>query len=96
MAGWASLNRTVRLRFTGLTGKYLLRHHRVDEHHSNIASRFSRDAAWPTEQQWAELRARDELDRIGPDLEVDDDVEMAFTLPMPSISLIELIPKTTP
>jgi xylan 1,4-beta-xylosidase len=42
------------------------------------------------------LQTGDELERIGPDLEVDDDVEMVFTLPMPSISLIELIPKTTP
>jgi xylan 1,4-beta-xylosidase len=96
IAGHAWLNRTVRLRFTGLSGTYLLRHHRVDEHHSNIAARFSRDTPWPAEQQWAELQAGDELERIGPDLEVDDDVEMVFTLPMPSISLIELIPKTTP
>jgi xylan 1,4-beta-xylosidase len=59
------LNRTVRLRFTGLAGKYLLRHHRVDEHHSNIAARFSRATPWPVEQQWAELQAGDELERIG-------------------------------
>jgi xylan 1,4-beta-xylosidase len=92
-AGHAPLNRTIRLRFNGLAGKYLLRHHRVDKHHSNIGTRFDRDTAWPSEQQWTELRARDQLDRIGADFEVDDDVEMVFSLPMPSISLIELIPR---
>jgi xylan 1,4-beta-xylosidase len=96
IAGHALLNRTIRLRLHGLAGQYLLRHHRVDEHHSNIGNRFDRDTAWPAEHQWAELRARDQLDRISPDIEVEDDVELVFSLPMPSISLIELIPKTTP
>ncbi len=94
--GHTPLNRTVKLRFTGLSGRYTLRHFRVDEHHSNITGvwvRMSNGAAWPTEEQWTRLHAANELARIGEDIEVDADVEMAFTLPMPAISLIELVPR---
>ncbi|MFC0106416.1 GH39 family glycosyl hydrolase [Kibdelosporangium aridum] len=94
--GHTPLNRTVKLRFTGLSGRYTLRHFRVDEHHSNITGvwvRMSNGAAWPTEEQWTRLHAANELARIGEDIEVDADVEMAFTLPMPTISLIELVPR---
>ncbi|CAM4044396.1 xylan 1,4-beta-xylosidase [Kibdelosporangium persicum] len=93
--GHAPLNRTVRLRFTGLSGGYVLRHHRVDEHHSNIAAvwRGMSGDPWPTEEQWAQLREANELERIGEDRDVEADVELTFTLPMPSISLIELVPR---
>ncbi|ALG10993.1 GH39 family glycosyl hydrolase [Kibdelosporangium phytohabitans] len=93
--GHDSLSRTVRIRFTGLTGDYVVRHHRVDEERSNIAAVWhgiSDGSAWPTDAQWAESRAADQLERGDVDQVVHDDAEVVFTLPMPSTSLIELVP----
>ena len=99
-AGHALLDREVTLTVDGLEAgaSYTLRHRRVDELHSNVASAWGRmregDQAWPTEQQWAQLRAADRLEDLQPESEVTADgdgrVTTVFTMPMPSMSLLEL------
>ena len=52
-------------------------------------------ADWPDEAGWAALREADDLEHLEPEREVGSDdgaLELAFDLPMPSISLIELTP----
>jgi xylan 1,4-beta-xylosidase len=100
MGGHAPLDRTVTLTVENLaSGEYLLRHHRVDEGHSNVADhwqRISGGADWPDERQWAELRAANRLARLHDDRvvhAVSGRVRLEFTLPMPSMSLVELIPR---
>ncbi|MET0132903.1 MAG: hypothetical protein ABW215_04840, partial [Kibdelosporangium sp.] len=48
---------------------------------------------WPDDSQWEELPVADRPATLHPDREVDDGVETVFTLPMPSMSLIELMPR---
>ena len=50
---------------------------------------------WPDEQQWAALRAVDRpAELLLPDVEVvDGTVELSFRAPMPSVSLVELVPR---
>ena len=72
----------------------------VDDLHSDIAAVWGRmkdaDQDWPTEEQWAELRAADRLDPLGPDetLEPGEEgrVEVTFDLPMPSMSSLRFTP----
>jgi Bacterial regulatory proteins, lacI family len=48
------------------------------------------------EQQWSALEAADRLEKLEPasDLAVErGTVELAFDLPMPSVSLVELVPR---
>jgi xylan 1,4-beta-xylosidase len=99
--GSAELGRRVSLRFTGLPdGDYELRHHRVDDDHSCVPAvwrRIGGGAAWPTDAQWAELRAADRLDDLHPPRRVTAAggvVEVEFDLPNPSMSLVELVPAT--
>jgi xylan 1,4-beta-xylosidase len=94
--GHEPLDRTIRVRFTGLTGDYAIRHYRVDEQHSNIGAtwaRMSNGEPWPTEDQWTGLTAADQLEMAEPEFKAGPDVTLAFTLPMPSVSLIELSPR---
>ncbi len=100
-AGSLELARRVSLRFTGLPdGHYELRHHRVDDDHSCVPAvwrRIGGGAAWPSDPQWAELRAADRLDQLHPPRAVTAAggvVEVAFDLPNPSMSLVELLPAT--
>lgn len=99
-AGHEPLDREVTVAVAGLEpgATYALRHRRVDELRSNVASAWGRlrdgDQAWPTDEQWAQLRAADRLEELHPEAEVTADEEgrvtTAFTLPMPSMSLLEL------
>ncbi|MFA6300602.1 MAG: glycosyl hydrolase, partial [Nocardioides sp.] len=101
-AGSAALARDVEVVVRGLPpgSSYTLRHERVDEDHSNIASRWGRlkepDQDWPTESQWAELRDADRLDVLEPDRVVSADasgvVAVGAALPMPSASRLVLTP----
>lgn len=101
-AGHEPLDRQVTVAVSGLRpgSAYVLRHRRVDELHSNVASAWGRlrhgDQAWPTEEQWAQLRAADRLEDLVPQTEVrvdaDGSASTSFTLPMPSMSLLELSP----
>ena len=79
---------------------YTLRHERVDEDHSNVASTWGRlrepDQDWPTEEQWDVLRAADRLEQLEPDCTVTADasgvVRIETALPMPSMSQLTLTP----
>jgi xylan 1,4-beta-xylosidase len=55
-----------------------------------------RGAAWPGDDQWAELRRADQLEELhsGRMLESAADAIVDFDLPMPGISFVELIPQT--
>jgi xylan 1,4-beta-xylosidase len=93
------LDRTVELAITGLRhDHYQLTHWRIDDDHSNIATTWqamSQGRDWPTDQEWEALRAADRLDRLTPDRELVAEggtVEIRFGLPMPAVSLLELIP----
>lgn len=100
--GPPELGRVVRLRVSGLSGEYQLRHYRVDHQHSNITATWRAiggDAAWPDEQQWQRLHDANRLETLHSEQSVSAEggvVEREFTLPMPSISLVELIPRQMP
>jgi hypothetical protein len=51
---------------------------------------------WPDARQLAELHRRDALEMVAPEtLETSDDsgaLRLQFLLPMPALSLIELVP----
>jgi xylan 1,4-beta-xylosidase len=93
------LDRAVSLRVEGLAaGAYELRHLRIDTERSNIAAvweAMSGGAAWPDDGQWAALREANRLEELEPARRVAAPggvVEAAFDLPMPSLSLVELVP----
>jgi xylan 1,4-beta-xylosidase len=74
-----------------------VRHHRLDAEHSNILAVWERLGSpdWPDEDGWRALRDADRLQELEPQRDVVADagrVELAFTLPMPSVSLVELVP----
>ena len=97
-AGDVALDRLISLTIRGLAGAtYEVRHHRVDARHSNIARTWESlgRPAWPDVDGWARLRAADRLETLGPSRRVTVDggaVELSFELPMPAMSLIELVP----
>lgn len=90
--GSALLRRTVRVSLDGLPdGPWVVRESRVDAEHSNIAavwSSMSGGADWPTDEQWATLRAADRLAVTERPL---DGSALDVDLPNPSIVLIELV-----
>jgi xylan 1,4-beta-xylosidase len=97
--GATRLDRSVHLAIEGMQAdRYRLRHRRLDEGHSNLVRQWNELAAgaeWPTEEQWSELAARDALDDFETErvaLAEGGRLELAFDLPMPSVSLIELVP----
>jgi xylan 1,4-beta-xylosidase len=96
--GDPALDRSVSLALEGLAARaYDLRHYRVDAGHSNIVTTWQRLGApdWPDEAGWAELRAADQLELVEPQRRAqpkDGRLELAFELPMPSVSLLELVP----
>ena len=101
-AGSPALRRDVAVEVGGLVAgsSYTLRHDRVDEDHSNVASAWARlrepGQAWPTDAQWETLRAVDHLAQLEPDRVVAADesgaVRLDVVLPMPSMSQLTLIP----
>ena len=76
-------------------GPVRIRHRRVDARHSNIAAHWE-GGDWPDDSAWKRLQAADRLDELEPDRNVsvgaDGRLSLDFTLPMPSVSLIELLP----
>jgi xylan 1,4-beta-xylosidase len=93
------LGRSATLRLTGLDrGRYRLRHRRVDEAHSNLVASWAEiggGADWPDESQWQRLAAENHLAMLEPERVVESasgSIELAFDLPMPSVSLLELTP----
>jgi xylan 1,4-beta-xylosidase len=101
-AGSPALRRDVAVEVGGLVAgsSYTLRHDRLDEDHSNVASAWARlrepGQAWPTDAQWETLRAVDHLAQLEPDRVVAADesgaVRLDVVLPMPSMSQLTLIP----
>jgi xylan 1,4-beta-xylosidase len=97
--GDPALARDTTLTLTGLpAGSWTLRHHRVDEDHSNVRRAWEAlgGGDWPDEAGWATLRDADRLEALEPERTVRTEeggrVELAFALPMPSLSLVELVP----
>lgn len=96
--GVRDLGRSITLDVEGLrSGTYELRHHRVDARHSNIVRTWKRLGRpdWPDEAGWARLREDDRLETLGRRRRVRVSrgrLELAFELPMPAMSLIELVP----
>ncbi|HEX2368695.1 MAG TPA: xylan 1,4-beta-xylosidase [Acidimicrobiia bacterium] len=93
------LDRRVDLKVHGLAdGSYLFRCRGIDEHHSNLPARWKDVSAgkpWPDEHQWADLHAADRLEDLEPPRAMETDggkIALAFQLPMPSVSLLELTP----
>ncbi|HEX6248803.1 MAG TPA: glycosyl hydrolase [Nocardioidaceae bacterium] len=101
-AGDPALGREVTVTVEGLEpgASYTLSHARVDQEHSNIAGVWGRlredDQAWPTDEQWEQLRAADRLEELEPAREVSADgegrVSVTFDLPMPAMSFLQLSP----
>ena len=97
--GDAALARDVTLRMTGLpAGSWTVRHHRVDEDHSNVRRAWDAlgGSDWPDEAGWATLRDADRLEALEPERSIRTEaggrLELAFAMPMPSLSLVELVP----
>lgn len=96
--GVRALGRSATLRVEGLwPGTYELRHHRVDARHSNIVRTWKRLGRpdWPDAAGWARLHEDDRLETLGRRRRVHASrgrIELAFELPMPAMSLIELVP----
>lgn len=91
------LDRTVRLTVEGLLGAPVtLRHRRIDATHSNIARHWD-GGDWPDAAGWARLHAADALEELEAErtIEVaaDGRLTIAFELPMPSVSLVEMLPR---
>jgi xylan 1,4-beta-xylosidase len=97
-AATRKLARVVTLKVRGLThGTYELRHHRVDARHSNVVRTWRRLGRpdWPDDAGWASLRAADRLETLGPVRKVRASrgrLTLEFALPMPAMSLVELVP----
>ena len=93
------LDREVRLAIEGLSaGRRRVRHRRVDQERSNIVEAWQRvgRGAWPDDGAWQQLHEADRLEELEPEHEVVVDaggrVELAFDLPMPAVSLVEILP----
>jgi xylan 1,4-beta-xylosidase len=98
-SGDRALDRRISLTVEGLTDAhtYELRHHRVDAQRSNIAATWERLGCpdWPDDTGWRALRGADRLELLEPVhgvIAVRDRLELAFDLPMPAVSLVELVP----
>ena len=97
IAGDPQLDRQVLLRVRVPPGAaYTAQHHRIDAEHSNVVASWEKlrdGAAWPREGQWPTLREMNTLDELVPPVRVnavDGLLELAFDLPMPGISYLEL------
>ena len=94
--GDALLDRAVRLEVAGLgPGPVHVRHRRIDAEHSNIARHWGGDD-WPDAEGWTKLRALDHLEELEPsqtrDVPATGTLEIEFELPMPAVSLVEILP----
>jgi xylan 1,4-beta-xylosidase len=96
-AGDTRLDRDIRLIVDGLPhGRATVRHHRVDADHSNVSATWANagNGDWPDATSWSRLRAADRLEELGParsEVVADGRVTLEFELPMPSISLVEVL-----
>ena len=93
------LSRAVRLHVSVPPGtSYTIRHYRIDAGHSNVVPAWEQmrgGAAWPTPEQWTLLYQANRLEELVPPERVtaaEGVVELAFELPMPAVSYVELAP----
>jgi xylan 1,4-beta-xylosidase len=101
-SGDPALSQRVELNVCGLMASrnYVVRHFRVDETHSNVyaAWRSIGSPDWPDRAQLGELHRRDTLELLVPVQRLTADasgrISLSFEMPMPSLSMIELIPVT--
>ena len=99
VSGDPLLSRAVRVCVSVPAGaSYTVRHYRIDAGHSNIVpawEQMSHGAAWPSSSQWPVLHEANRLDELVPPERVaaaGGVVELAFELPMPGVSYVELAP----
>jgi xylan 1,4-beta-xylosidase len=95
--GDALLDRTVRLVVEGLSpGPLDVRHRRIDASHSNIVGHWD-GGDWPDAADWDRLHHQDRLEELEPrrrrEIGIDGRLTLEFDLPMPAVSLIELLPR---
>jgi xylan 1,4-beta-xylosidase len=101
IAGDPLLDRRMRIRVSVRPGTaYMVRHYRIDAGHSNIVPAWERmrdGSPWPSREQWGELGRLNTLDELGPPERAtvggDGVLELAFDLPMPGVSCLELVPR---
>jgi xylan 1,4-beta-xylosidase len=92
------LDRNLRLRVVGLpAARYRAEHQRLDREHSNIVRHWRAVGSpdWPDAAGWARLRQADKLDAFAPPGLVAPqrgEMLLEFPLPMPGVSLIQLVP----
>ena len=94
--GDSLLDRSIRLAIRGLApGPACVRHRRVDTNHSNISAHWD-GGDWPDATAWTRLRSADHLDELEPERRItvghEGHLQLDFELPMPSVSLIEVLP----
>ena len=81
------------VRFTPpLTGPHTLHVWRVDADHGNVTARWPGTTDWPTDAEWATLRATDTLSPAQSPRRVTPGEEIVLALPNPGIALLELHP----
>jgi xylan 1,4-beta-xylosidase len=90
------LDRQVRLTIDGLpAGEVVVRHARIDATHSNIARHWD-GGDWPDDGGWQRLHELDRLEELEPERRAtvgpDGRLALEFELPMPAVSLIEVVP----
>jgi xylan 1,4-beta-xylosidase len=100
IGGDPRLDRRVRVRVSVPPGAaYTVRHYRIDAAHSNIGPAWERmrgGAAWPSDDQWRELTELNTLDELVPSARYaapDGWLELAFDLPLPGVSYLEIVPE---
>ena len=93
------LDRAVTLAIGGLAAAtYRVHHWRIDATHSNVLRAWREvggGADWPDGAEWDELASRDRLELLEPEHRLataDGTLELSFDLPMPAVSLVELVP----
>ncbi|MBY5164161.1 GH39 family glycosyl hydrolase [Salsipaludibacter albus] len=91
-----ALCRRVEVHLPALDGPRRVTIARVDDHHSNVTTRYDRDDGWPTDDQWADLAAADVLDEreaAPAELSRDDaDLVVTLDLPMPGVARVRVSP----
>jgi xylan 1,4-beta-xylosidase len=98
-SGDPTLDRKVKLAVEGLVpgSQFRVRHARVDRSHSNVHGAWENlgKPAWPNAGQLETLRRQDELGYLESDRDASamdsGAIELEFALPMPALSLVELI-----
>jgi xylan 1,4-beta-xylosidase len=97
--GDAMLDRELVLTATGLPAhEYRVRHRRLDHEHSDLNATWLRvggGAEWPDADQWRALLDDDRLVELEPVTSLHPqagELTLTFPMPMPSVSLIELVP----